>query len=474
MTDNFAEVRRLLHADDTDAAFSLLKTLKQTAPPHDMWQVHELYGEAFFCKGDAEGAAAAYLNAAKADRFLTAQMQHFSNYLFALQYLPNIDAAQMFGEHLFYDKLAEQLPKLPPKKTRRSANGKIRVGYFAPSFASSAAAYFFAPLLTEFDPEQFSVFAYSFADMPPKNAAVTFRLLPPDYAQAAQIIQNDDLDIFTDLGGHSTGGRGLIVAAHRVAPVQIAAVGYLNTTGLAAMNFIFADNIMWHASDEDFFTEKPLMLPQAFCFTPDETMKKMRPNGAPANQTEANRNDGKTFTFGILNNFMKITDSILFTVKKILDAVPTAKLVLQDTTNIKERLRQMRRRTDAAGRSARDDFLATSYDGIDLILDTAPYPGGAMTATALFMGVPVLALKGVRYGGRFADELLTAANCREFLANNAYDYAAKAVKFARGELPLPRDISFAASSAKYMQNTEKAYKACLAKRLTDNGANFHV
>ena len=108
-------------------------------------------------------------------------------------------------------------------------------------------------------------------------------------------------------------------------------------------------------------------------------------------------------------------------------------------------------------RGARENYLA-DYDEINLILDTAPYPGGAMTATAMCKGVPVLAKAGENYGSRFADEILTAANCREFIAKDDDDYVKKAVLAARGELVAVIDTTKLTDKNAYMRDVERAYE----------------
>ena len=76
------------------------------------------------------------------------------------------------------------------------------------------------------------------------------------------------------------------------------------------------------------------------------------------------------------------------------------------------------------------DTYMNRYLDVDIHLDSFPYPGGGTTADALYMGVPVIAMKGAEHSARFADSFLTAAGVPELLADSPEDYVAKAVALA--------------------------------------------
>ena len=100
------KVKNFLKIGKTQEAFERLKKIfPQYEGTKDEWKIHELFGAVFHDLGDAEGAAQAYFNAAKCDKYLRSQRTHYSNYLFALHYLNNIDNDIMTREHFFYNNL---------------------------------------------------------------------------------------------------------------------------------------------------------------------------------------------------------------------------------------------------------------------------------------------------------------------------------------------------------------------------------
>lgn len=160
-------------------------------------------------------------------------------------------------------------------------------------------------------------------------------------------------------------------------------------------------------------------------------------------------------TFGCFQNYMKLNREVLAAWRQIMAACPGARLIVQDTTRLLGRRQMVERRLENAGlpmervevRLGTDNYLA-DYQEIDIMLDTFPYNGGAMTATALYMGVPVVTLRGAYHSARFGASLLTAAGHSEWIADDVAGYIKNALQLASNpefladtQLYLREDIS---------------------------------
>ena len=179
--------------------------------------------------------------------------------------------------------------------------------------------------MTDYDREKFFVTAWdmsgredNFTKKIRRNVDGFFSIAETSFEEAALKIRDGGADILFDLGGHTEGGVTLQVTAYKPARVQISGVGYFDTTGIA--DYFLTDNFL---ADEN-FTEKLLTVENAFAFTPNEKMLAAKKNLV--------RTQNKNLVFACLNNFMKITDEYLMTVKKILAQVPQSKIIFRDTT----------------------------------------------------------------------------------------------------------------------------------------------
>ena len=368
------------------------------------WRVHEKRGAEFYILGDAEGVAQAYFKAAQADTILRKQREHWSNYIFALHYLPQATAQNFYDAARVYNSLYREVEplRLLPRKA-----GKIRVAYIAPHFLDSSSGRFYEALLTGYDREKFYVTAWSlsgradsFTEKIRRSVDGYFDISETSFEEAAQAIRDAGADILLDLGGHTEGGVTLQVAAYKPARVQVSGIGYFDTTGLDAIDYFLTDDFL--ADSQSRFTEKILAVDNAFAFTPSEKMIR-----AEKNQPH------ETFTYGCLNNFMKITDEYLENLREILQRNPGSKIIFRDTTPLESRKNYLLERIAGAGielarvevRTGADDFLS-DYAAIDLILDTAPYNGGFMTALALYMGVAVSTRAGELHHSRIGADLV--------------------------------------------------------------------
>ena len=426
--------KKLLEKNLPVEALERLKKILYSGNFVDEWRVHDLIGAAFHDLCNAEGAVQASLSAAETDKILRSQRIHFSNYLFTLHYL-NVDEEIIFDAAKVYNSLYRDVDK-SLELGAWSLKDKISVAYIAPHFNDSSAARFYESLLTDYNREKFFVTAWSlsndeddFTKKIRQNVDGYFNVAEKSFEETAQMIHDNNTDILFDLGGHTDGGLTLQIAAYKPARVQMSGIGYFDTTGLDAIDFYVTDKFLIDGN-EKFFTENILTLDKLFAFKPNEKMIR-------AKNFQRTEHD---LTFGCLNNFMKITDDYLNCIRIILEELSDSKMIFRDTTPLESRRIALTEKVELAGLPidrvdifcGHDDFF-DDYAQIDLILDTFPYTGGMMTALALYMGVPVLNLRGKSHSQRIGADILRIAELENFIVNDVDEYINFAVNFKRRE-----------------------------------------
>lgn len=360
----------------------------------------------------------------------------YSKYLFMRNYrdqgaIEGLQVAEKYGPLLNITPYNhEQQKKMPAKK--------LRVGYISPDFRQHAVANFVAPLLRDFDGDRFSVYAYSTG----KRDEVTKRLMSSPVTwrdlrgrnprTAARLIAEDNIDILVDLSGHSQ-DNCLPVMAYRPAPVQVAGIGYMNTTGLKTIDYFLSDEICLPTGNiaAQGFVEEILRLPHShLCYAPGAVRE------IPDAGLEAPCLRNGYVTYGSFNNLAKITDETLLLWRGILEQVRSSKLVLKGKTLsitsgrdiIRDRLKRLNfDLSKVEMRPYSPDYLE-QYRDIDIALDTMPYNGGVTTCEALLMGVPVVSLRGRRHGSRFGASILCNAGVSELVVENDINYVRRAVQ----------------------------------------------
>ena len=146
-------------------------------------------------------------------------------------------------------------------------------------------------------------------------------------------------------------------------------------------------------------------------------------------------------TFGSFNIVSKLSDGTVALWSRVLHAVPRSRLMLKagplgdpDTADAMrarfarhgvpaERLMLVGRIADAGGHLG-------AYGKVDIGLDPFPYNGTTTTAEALWMGVPVLTLRGDRFIAHVGESMLTSAGLEPWIAADADAYVEKAAAFA--------------------------------------------
>jgi protein O-GlcNAc transferase len=143
--------------------------------------------------------------------------------------------------------------------------------------------------------------------------------------------------------------------------------------------------------------------------------------------------------FGSTHGLLKLNGSVFDVWSQLLKAVPTARLLLfRDTLTktVQGRIRQQFYERDISGdRLEMHQGLDPArfleiYAEIDVALDAFPCTGGVTTCEALWMGVPVVSLCGVRPASRNSAAILGRAGLASWVVQTTQDYVALGMKWA--------------------------------------------
>ena len=145
-------------------------------------------------------------------------------------------------------------------------------------------------------------------------------------------------------------------------------------------------------------------------------------------------------TFGSFNNFNKINHSVIETWSKILKEVKNSKLVLKTSTPRITELLSDQFQNQGVIESV--EFMNTVesfedhmniYKKIDIALDTFPYNGVTTSFEAIWMGVPVITMKGYNFNSRCGESINKNLNMEYLIAENKADYVVKAKELSENK-----------------------------------------
>ncbi|UFZ07800.1 tetratricopeptide repeat protein [Bradyrhizobium ontarionense] len=421
--------------------------------------------------GDIEGAIAQF------DRALAVQPDYdeaITKKIFYLDFLSGADfAVQQAARYYWWVAIGAKFPRRKLAARSLDPGRRIVIGYVSADFRMHSAAFAFLPVLRAHDKTQVQVNCYSSS---PRHDAftATFQSVADVWVEAANLsddeladrIQQDDVDILVDLSGYTTGTR-MPVFARKPAPIQVTAWGSGTGTGLATMDYFFADPVTVPQNVRPLFAERVHDLPSVITIDP---LLDIAPSPLPMLQ------NGHV-TFGVYNRIDKISDEAIALWSRLLREVPDAKLVIKHLALNDALVRDgllgrfvaqgvPEARILCLGASERSEHLR-SFDRIDMSLDPFPQNGGISTFESLYMGVPVVAKLGSGAASRAAGGILTAAGLADWVADDDDGYIRIAKTFAaqagllaklRAELPGMVARSPAGDVANYTRCVEAAYR----------------
>lgn len=363
---------------------------------------------------------------------------------FAMDYLltHGDESVPMHNVHLALPILADDATRARRRKLPVSVGRRLRIGYISGDFRPEHVVMRqLADILRLHDRSRVDVTLFSNAGpVAPAHAAyfapmgrhVDISHLSDE--KAADEIRGHGIDIAVELGGHTNHSRAALFNLG-VAPLQVSWLGYPDTALGIDSDYIIGDRIVTPKSSAAYFGEK-------FCWMPDSYMPN-DPNGRPAVQPVSRSVHGlpeDRFVFASFNTPKKITPEVIAAWAEILARAPESVLWISCRVAIAEQ--NIARRLETLGiDGSRIIFapVARSHDehllrlrAADLALDTFPYNGHATTADCLWMGLPVLTVKGGNFAGRVSESQLLAIGLGDLVADDRDDYVDRAVRLATG------------------------------------------
>jgi predicted O-linked N-acetylglucosamine transferase (SPINDLY family) len=359
--------------------------------------------------------------------------------LHALHLSDQVSAAELFERHRAYGARLEAAltPPGAPHANERSPDRPLRVGLVSSDFYWHPVTVFLVPLLERRDRGAYEMFAYHTGTQFDETTARVQALVdgwlaaaPLSDGELAERIRRDAIDVLVDLTGHA-GVCRLGVFALQPAPVQVAWLGYLHSTGLTRIGYRLSDARADPPGASDrLHTEKLVRLPHSqWCYRPAVRL-------VHAAEPPCLRNG--YVTFGSFNSMPKLSPSVRRLWAHILAQLPQSRLLLVGIPDGRARADLVRdlgqagvgaERLTILSRVPLDKYLS-QYDAVDIALDSWPYGGGTTTFDALWMGVPVLTLTGERSASRSAASILSALDLEDWIAASGDEYVARALAHA--------------------------------------------
>jgi protein O-GlcNAc transferase len=252
-----------------------------------------------------------------------------------------------------------------------------------------------------------------------------------------RLMQELDVDIAVDLGGHTLGQRTAILA-QRPAPVQVNYLGLPATMGAPYIDYLIADRFLIAEERRPLYAEKVVWLEG--CFQPNDDRRPQVPEAKPRGALGL---PAEGLVLCSFNRNSKFNPPCFDVWMRLLAAVPGSVLWLLATH--RAAADNLRRAAAARGVAAERLVFAeqapyleylSRYRHVDLFLDTSPFNGGTTVSDAISMGVPVLTMAGESFSARMAGSILTNLGFAELVTPSLEAYQASALRLARDPVQL--------------------------------------
>ena len=382
----------------------------------------------------------------------TSSIDALASYIYYQSFIYNWDQKSFLEYSQILDQKLITFPQNKLVEISGSDRKKINIGFHSADIRSRhSVTHFLKTVLYNFDKNKFNINIYLGCKKHQEDATTQeFRnyvdkminIVNMSDVEVINLIRNDKIDILIDLMGLISNHR-LSLYKNRLAPTQITWCGFQNTTGIKEMDYIIVDKNLIFEDEEKLYSEKILYMEDIWnCHCGFDI---------PRLQTSAPIAKNKFITFGSFNNYNKINDRVIKVWSKILKKVKNSKLILKSSNaTFRSAMAEKFRKNDVINSveflSYKENFEdhLNQYKKIDIALDPFPYNGVTTSFEAIWMGVPVLTMKGFNYNSRSGESINKNLNLQELIAENENDYIDIAVSLEKNveNLKKLRDLVF--------------------------------
>jgi len=346
--------------------------------------------------------------------------------------LEQLEVARHYALHV-----AAMYPPLPRRAARRH-DGRLRIGYLSADFHQHATSQLLVEMLECHDRSRFEVTLLSTGR--DDKTALRQRVVAASehfeelrglgFEQIAARIRNLGIDILVDLKG-ATHDTLLPVLAQRPAPLQVGWLGFPGTSGAPYIDYFIGDAVVAPLADAAHFSEQIAQLPH--CYQPNDSRRALP---LPASRAQWGLPDD-AFVLCAFHQSYKISAEVFDTWCELLHRISGSLLwLLQWNVNVQAALvAAAKERGIDAGRLRFAPLLPlqdhlSRLARADVFLDTWPCNAHTTAGEALWVGVPVVTLRGRTFAQRVAASLLSAVELDELACSDVAGYLSTTVALA--------------------------------------------
>lgn len=399
-------------------------------------KVYETLSRILYFTGQIDEALKLYKEMADKSDLTKESSAHFLtslNYSSKFSQVEYLDYCKKINKQFTPNDL-DQLIKIDIDKNPKNLN----IGFISPDFIEHSVTDFLFGTLKELKKKGFKIHAFNLRkheqlDHTSNSLKTIFDgwhdLEKLSDLESANTIRKSKINILINLVGYFARNRFTIMK-YKPAPIQMLWMGYINTTGIEEIDYIVADPNLIYKDEENLYSEKVIKLPKIWnCHSGIKS-------SVVSEALPLLKND--YVTYGCFNNSSKITEEVIETWSKILLNKKNSKIIIKAPSEdgeiaqegILKKFKEFNvdnSRVLFSKREEKRNDHYKIYNKIDISLDTFPYPGVTTSIESIWMGVPVLTLKGNNFVSRCGESINLNLKMSDFIAKNKTEYINKAL-----------------------------------------------